>query len=175
MMEMTFFFLMIGVLNKYLQYPNSSSGISPCSLSFCCWSSLDRSITLIMHVGFPFIFGIWVHFSRQPQVFSFSLKRGCSQSTRPQGGSLLLLSIRRTNLTMGWSKEIVGLCALLRTLVLSVNGWYQGRKWQDLWASLKLLCRGRSSRSRSPWSTKKLSSVIFQTREIPSYNDWEFW
>ena len=96
MMEMTFFFLMIGALNKYLRYPNSSSGISPCSLSFHCWFSLDRfvkptsgftltlstrcclgfshSITLIMHVGFPFTFGIQVHFSRQPQVSSFRLK-----------------------------------------------------------------------------------------------------
>ena len=144
MMEMTFFFLMIGALNKYLRYPNSSFGISPCSLSFCCWSSLDRfvkptssftltlstrcclgflhSITLIMHVGFPFIFGIQVQFSRQPQVSSFSLKRSCSQSTSLQGGFLLLLSIRRTNRTMGWSKGMVGLWALQRTLVLSVDG-----------------------------------------------------
>ena len=144
MIEITFFFLMIGALNKYLRYPNSSSGISPCSLSFCCWSSLDRfvkptssftltlstrcclgflhSITLIMHIGFPLIFGIRVHFSRQPQVSSFSLKRGCSQSTRPKGRLLLLLSIRHMNRTMGLSMEMVGLWPLLRTIVLSIDG-----------------------------------------------------
>ena len=59
--------------------------------------------TIIMHVGFLFIFVMWVHFSRQPQVSSFSLKTGCSQSTSPHGSFLLLLSIRHTNRTMGWS------------------------------------------------------------------------
>ena len=142
MMEMMFFFLMIGALNKYLRYLNSSSGISPYSLGFCCWFSLDRfvkptsgftltlstrcclgflhSVTLIMHVGFPFIFVIWVgwvYFSRQPQVSSFSLKRGCSQSTSPQGGFMLLLSIRLPNRIIRWSKGMVGLWAWQRTLV----------------------------------------------------------
>ena len=44
-----------------------------------------------MHVGFPFIFGIQVQFSRQPQVSSFSLKRGCSVHKSPRRFSAIAI------------------------------------------------------------------------------------
>ena len=73
-----------------------------------------------------------------PGVFLQFEKRLFTDHKSPRRFSALL-SIRHTNRTMGWSKEMVGLWALQTTLVLSVDGWHQGCKWQDFWASLKVL------------------------------------